>query len=113
MKVDMSAIINLAVPTLFLGPEHHLRITSTHPAATRCSWSCVVLLLLQKGGTDPLHSKVVRHFGNNYRLFWDKLLLEAQAADILFDEFLLDKINNMVIALSWWVLLLMRCSSVP
>ena len=61
--------------------------------------------LLQDGLEDQLKSKAGKSFKANYLEFWDKIMRECQSADILFDNYLLEKVSFLVIALSWWELL--------
>ena len=79
---------------------------------TSCSytWICLPLVaqqyLLQDGLEDQFKSKAGKSFKANYMAFWDKVMRECQSTDILFDNYLLEKVSFLVIALSWWGLLL-------
>ena len=61
--------------------------------------------LLQDGLEDQFKSKAGKSFKANYMEFWDKVMRECQSTDILFDNYLLEKVSFLVIALSWWGLL--------
>jgi len=61
--------------------------------------------LLQDGLEDHFKSKAGKSFKANYMEFWDKVMQECQSTDILFDNYLLEKVSFLVIALSWWGLL--------
>ncbi|KAL0028278.1 hypothetical protein WJX79_006817 [Trebouxia sp. C0005] len=54
----------------------------------------------QDGLEDQLKSKAGKSFKANYLEFWDKIMRECQSADILFDNYLLEKVSFLVIALS-------------
>ena len=74
---------------------------------TSCSyiWICLPLVaqqhLLQDGLEDQFKSKAGKSFKANYMAFWDKVMRECQSTDILFDNYLLEKVSFLVIALSW------------
>ncbi|KAL3143333.1 hypothetical protein ABBQ38_002169 [Trebouxia sp. C0009 RCD-2024] len=54
----------------------------------------------QDGIEDHFKSKAGKSFKTNYLELWDKVMRECQSADLLFDNYLLDKISYLVIALS-------------
>ena len=56
---------------------------------------------MQAGLEDHFRSKAGKSFKANYLELWDKIMRECQSADLLFDNYLLDKISYLVIALSW------------
>lgn len=56
---------------------------------------------MQDGLEDHFKSKAGKSFKTNYLELWDKVMRECQSADLLFDNYLLDKISYLVIALSW------------
>lgn len=56
---------------------------------------------VQEGFEDHFKSKAGKNFKANYLEFWDKVMRECQAADILWDNYLLDKVSFLAIALSW------------
>ena len=56
---------------------------------------------VQDGLEDHFKSKAGKSFKTNYQELWDKVMQECQSADLLFDNYLLDKISYLVIALSW------------
>lgn len=57
--------------------------------------------MLQDGLEDQFKSKAGKSFKANYMEFWDKVMRECQSTDILFDNYLLEKVSFLVIALSW------------
>lgn len=57
--------------------------------------------MLQDGLEDHFKSKAGKSFKANYLELWDKIMRECQSAGILFDNYLLDKVSFLVIALSW------------
>ena len=63
------------------------------------SSSCIAVL--QDGLEDHFKSKAGKSFKTNYLELWDKVMRECQSADLLFDNYLLDKVSYLVIALSW------------
>ncbi|KAL0045252.1 hypothetical protein WJX82_001839 [Trebouxia sp. C0006] len=54
----------------------------------------------QDGLEDQFKSKAGKSFKANYMEFWDKVMRECQSTDILFDNYLLEKVSFLVIALS-------------
>ena len=56
---------------------------------------------VQDGLEDPFRSKAGKSFKANYLELWDKVMRECQSADVLFDNYLLDKLSDLIIALSW------------
>ncbi|DBA75127.1 hypothetical protein WJX77_008338 [Trebouxia sp. C0004] len=54
----------------------------------------------QDGLEDQFKSKAGKSFKANYLEFWDKVMRECQSTDILFDNYLLEKVSFLVIALS-------------
>ena len=56
---------------------------------------------MQDGLEDYFKSKAGKSFKSNYLELWDKVMRECQAAELLFDNYLLDKLSDLVIALSW------------
>ena len=58
-------------------------------------------LCVQDGLEDHFKSKAGKSFKINYLELWDKVMRECQSADLLFDNYLLDKVSYLVIALSW------------
>lgn len=51
---------------------------------------------------DPLHAKQYRAFREHYCELWDAVTSEAHQQERLFDDYLLDKAQHLVTALSWW-----------
>lgn len=77
------------------------QLTLHHPCTTRSLLH--PRLPPQEGGSDPFKSRAVRHFRAHYQELLDRVVQEAHAGDVLFDDYMTDKISNLAIALAWWV----------
>lgn len=62
--------------------------------------SAIARKVMQDGGADPFKSKQLRNFKVHYLHMWDKLVCEVHVSDLLFDGYLMERVKDMVIALS-------------
>ena len=44
----------------------------------------------------------MRTFRSSYRTFWTRLVAEMHALGLVLDDLFVDRINALLIALSWW-----------
>ncbi|GAB4819997.1 hypothetical protein N2152v2_007043 [Parachlorella kessleri] len=54
----------------------------------------------QEGLEEPFKAKGAKNFRSNYLELWDKIVREAYHAEVLLDQYMLDKLINLVIALN-------------
>ena len=82
---------------MHISSPHSATIITTHPLTPPP-------LPPQDGCVSPLHDKrQQRTFPPSYAAFWSKLVSELHSAALLLDESLMDRLNALLIALSWWV----------
>ena len=60
---------------------------------------------MQEGGTEPFQDRKLQRggFREAYRSFWDGVVQELHAAELLFDDMAADKAASLAMALSWCV----------
>lgn len=59
-------------------------------------------LPVQEGHDDHFHAKGGKALRAQYLEFWDKLVRECHATEILYDAALLETLSDLVIGLSWY-----------
>lgn len=61
-------------------------------------------MLSQKGGHDPFTGKGGRDFKATYLELWSKIIEECNAMQLTFNEYMIERLCNLLIGLSWCVL---------
>ena len=56
---------------------------------------------LQDEFHDPFKARQSKDFRSNYLELWHRLIRAAKEDDLLFDEFMLDKVSTLLLALNW------------